>query len=31
MDNQQPSINYRSVKKNALKYPVKIGDIFGVY
>lgn len=31
MDNQQPSINYRSVKKNALKYPVSIGEIYGVY
>lgn len=31
MDNQQPSVNYRSIKKNALKYPVKLGDIFGVY
>lgn len=31
MDNQQPSINYRSVKKNALKYPVSVGEIYGVY
>lgn len=31
MDNQQPSTNYRSVKKNALKYPVNIGEIYGVY
>jgi hypothetical protein len=31
MDNQQPSINYRSIKKNALKYPVNIGEIYGVY
>lgn len=31
MENQQPSINYRSIKKNALKYPVKVGNIFGVY
>ena len=31
MDNQQPSTNYRSVKKNALKYPVKVGEIYGVY
>ena len=31
MDNQQPSINYRSVKKNALKYPVRVGEIYGVY
>lgn len=31
MENQQPSINYRSFKKNALKYPINIGDIFGVY
>lgn len=31
MENQQPSVNYRSVKKNALKYPVNIGEIYGVY
>lgn len=31
MDNQQPSTNYRSIKKNALKYIVSIGEIYGVY
>lgn len=31
MENQQSCVNYRSIKKNALKYPVKIGDVFGVY
>lgn len=31
MENQQPSINYRSIKKNALKYPVNIGEVYGVY
>jgi hypothetical protein len=31
MDNQQPSVNYRSFNKNAQKYQVNIGDIFGVY
>lgn len=31
MDNQQPSVNYRSIKKNALKYPVNIGEIYGMY
>jgi hypothetical protein len=31
MDNQQPSINRKLNSKNALKYPVNIGDIFGVY
>ena len=31
MENQQPSINYRSIKKNALKYSVNIGEVYGVY
>lgn len=31
MENQQPSVNYRSIKKNALKHPVNVGEIYGVY
>jgi hypothetical protein len=31
MENQQPSTNYRSIKKNALKYPVHVGQVYGVY
>lgn len=31
MENQQPSVNYRSVKKNALKYSVNVGEVYGVY
>lgn len=31
MENQQPSINYRSIKKNALKHPVHVGEIYGIY
>ena len=31
MENQQPSVNYRSIKKNAQKYIVNVGEIYGVY
>ena len=31
MENQQPSVNYRSIKKNALKYQITIGEVYGVY
>ena len=31
MDNQQPSINYRSIVKNAIKYPIIIGEVYGIY
>ena len=30
-DNQHLSVNYRSIKKNALKNIVNIGDVFGVF
>jgi hypothetical protein len=31
MDNNEQKINYRSIKKNALKRPVHVGEVYGVY
>lgn len=31
MRDLQPYVNYRSIKKNALKYPVSVGETYGMY